>query len=134
VVVSQRTHALDAMPNPFYQLALTTDRLSLSLFRSSSANLFGRLRNPSVEAQAIDRVHRLGQSKPIETIRIFVKNSIEENILELQKRKAELARTALLDGVNSDNALSTTNAIGGRKETREQQQKMRMADLKFLFR
>ena len=40
--------------------------------------------------QAVDRIHRLGQTKPVRCIRLVVKDSIETNMLEIQKRKVEL--------------------------------------------
>ena len=47
--------------------------------------------NPAVENQATDRVHRLGQDKPVIVDKLIVSGSIEEKILAQQERKAELA-------------------------------------------
>lgn len=43
--------------------------------------------NPAVEAQAADRTHRIGQTRPVECMKLVVKDSIEEKILEMQARK-----------------------------------------------
>jgi hypothetical protein len=43
-----------------------------------------RCRNPSVEDQAADRVHRLGQTRPVEVLRYVARGTIEERLLELQ--------------------------------------------------
>ena len=43
--------------------------------------------NPAAESQAIDRVHRIGQHKPIRAVRIVVEGTIEERILALQEKK-----------------------------------------------
>jgi SNF2 family DNA or RNA helicase len=48
-----------------------------------------------VEQQAVDRVHRLGQTKEVTTTRFIIKNSIEENMQERQKYKTALAQKAL---------------------------------------
>jgi len=43
--------------------------------------------NPAVESQAMDRIHRLGQYRPVKVTRIIVENSIESRILQLQEKK-----------------------------------------------
>ena len=43
--------------------------------------------NPALEAQAIGRVHRLGQKRPVEIIRLVVKNSVETRIQKMLKKK-----------------------------------------------
>ena len=47
--------------------------------------------NPAVEAQAIDRTHRIGQTRPVFAYRIVARDTVEERILELQQRKRALA-------------------------------------------
>ncbi|MEZ6116218.1 MAG: DEAD/DEAH box helicase [Pirellulaceae bacterium] len=47
--------------------------------------------NPAVEAQAIDRAHRIGQDKPVFAYRIICRDTVEEKILDLQKSKRDLA-------------------------------------------
>ncbi|KAI9311357.1 SNF2 family N-terminal domain-containing protein [Dichotomocladium elegans] len=46
--------------------------------------------NFAVEAQAIDRVHRLGQENPVIVTRFIMKNSVEERILDIQNKKRAL--------------------------------------------
>ena len=43
--------------------------------------------NPAVENQAIDRVHRIGQTKEVHVHRLFINQTIEDDILQLQERK-----------------------------------------------
>ncbi len=47
--------------------------------------------NPAVEAQAIDRAHRIGQTRSVMAYRIIAQDTVEEKIVELQKTKQELA-------------------------------------------
>ncbi|KAH8998822.1 SNF2 family N-terminal domain-containing protein [Lactarius hatsudake] len=54
-----------------------------------------RLGIPAVENQAVDRIHRLGQTKPVTTIKLIIENSIEARLLEVQKKKTELANMTL---------------------------------------
>jgi hypothetical protein len=52
-------------------------------------------RNPAVEQQAIDRIHRLGQKRPVRAVRLFIRDSVEEKLDKIQKRKANLADVGL---------------------------------------
>jgi SNF2 family DNA or RNA helicase len=51
--------------------------------------------NPAVEAQAIDRAHRIGQTRRVIATRIVAKGTIEEKVLELQASKRALADAIL---------------------------------------
>src|SRR4051812_17732052 len=53
--------------------------------------------NPAVEQQAIDRTHRIGQTKNIFAYRMICKDTIEDKILQLQERKRSLARDLIAD-------------------------------------
>ncbi|OLV17652.1 DEAD/DEAH box helicase [Deinococcus marmoris] len=53
--------------------------------------------NPAAEDQATDRAYRIGQDKPVFVYKLIAAGSVEERILELQARKASLAR-GILDG------------------------------------
>lgn len=47
--------------------------------------------NPAVEAQAVDRAHRIGQTRPVFAYRLITRDTVEEKVLELQKTKRDLA-------------------------------------------
>jgi non-specific serine/threonine protein kinase len=53
--------------------------------------------NPAVEQQAIDRTHRIGQTKQIFAYKLICKDSIEEKMLQLQEQKKSLV-TELISG------------------------------------
>lgn len=55
--------------------------------------------NPTTEQQAIARAHRIGQDKNVIAVKFITKDSIEEKILKLQRRKAKLAKD-IIDHVN----------------------------------
>jgi SNF2 family DNA or RNA helicase len=56
--------------------------------------------NPAAEAQAIDRIHRLGQKKPVVCVRYIMSNSFEEKILEIQEKKTTLANMTMERGMS----------------------------------
>ena len=57
--------------------------------------------NPAVEAQAIDRAHRIGQARRVFAYRLITRDTVEEKVLDLQANKRELADAIL----NADNSL-----------------------------
>ncbi len=53
--------------------------------------------NPAVEQQAIDRTHRIGQTKNIFAYRMICKDTVEDKIIQLQERKRQLAKDIVAD-------------------------------------
>ena len=51
--------------------------------------------NPAVEDQATDRAHRIGQHKTVYSVKLITRDSIEEKVLELQKRKRSVIDATL---------------------------------------
>ena len=64
---------------------------------------------PGVEAQAIDRTHRIGQTMPVFAYRLIAKDTVEEKMIELQKSKRKLA-DAILDGGEGQTTLKDLTA------------------------
>ena len=62
--------------------------------------------NPAVEQQAIDRTHRIGQTKNIFAYRMICIDTIEDKILQLQERKKKLASELISDDANFVKALT----------------------------
>jgi non-specific serine/threonine protein kinase len=62
--------------------------------------------NPAVEQQAIDRTHRIGQTKNIFAYRMICKDTIEDKILQLQDRKRALAKDLIADDATFVKSLS----------------------------
>ncbi|KAH0544733.1 hypothetical protein FGG08_001100 [Glutinoglossum americanum] len=68
---------------------------SLNLTAASHVHLLDIQWNPQAERQALDRVHRLGQRNPVKTVRYIVKDSIDGAILDLQRKKLNMAELSL---------------------------------------
>ena len=54
--------------------------------------------NPAAEAQAVDRAHRIGQTRPVTVYRLVSANTIEEKVVALQERKRDLFNAVVDDG------------------------------------
>lgn len=69
--------------------------LGLNLTAGSNVYVMEPQYNPAAEAQAVDRVHRLGQKRPVRTVRYIMQDSFEEKMLELQEKKMKLASLSM---------------------------------------
>eukprot|EP00002_Diphylleia_rotans_P007861 TRINITY_DN1753_c0_g1_i10.p1 TRINITY_DN1753_c0_g1~~TRINITY_DN1753_c0_g1_i10.p1 ORF type:complete len:319 (-),score=52.01 TRINITY_DN1753_c0_g1_i10:226-1182(-) len=76
-------------------ISLKAGGLGLNLPEASRVFMLDPWWNPAAEEQAIDRVHRLNQTRPVMVIRFIIQDSIEDKILELQEKKRLLAHGAL---------------------------------------
>jgi len=74
-----------------FLISLKAGGLGLNLTKAEYVFLLDPWWNPAVEAQAIDRAHRIGQKNTVFTYKFISKNSIEEKILSLQQHKKKLA-------------------------------------------
>lgn len=72
---------------PVFLLSLKAGGVGLTLTEADYVFLMDPWWNPAVENQAIDRVHRIGQNKPVFAYRLICRNTIEEQILSLQQIK-----------------------------------------------
>ncbi|CAE6502799.1 unnamed protein product [Rhizoctonia solani] len=94
-----RSRAMDSLKlDPSCEVLLVSLRaggVGLNLTAARRVYLMDPYWNPAVENQAVDRIHRLGQTKPVTTIKLIIENTIEARLLEVQKRKIELANMTL---------------------------------------
>ena len=74
-----------------FLLSLKAAGFGLNLTAASYAILYDPWWNPAAEAQAIDRIHRIGQTKPVIAYRLLAEHTVEEKIRLLQREKAALA-------------------------------------------
>ncbi|KAJ9107372.1 hypothetical protein QFC21_000822 [Naganishia friedmannii] len=86
--------------NPVRVILISTKAggVGLNLTIANKAICLDLAWNNATEQQAIDRIHRIGQTKPVEVHRIVIPNSVEQRILALQEKKAALAEGAYGEG------------------------------------
>ena len=95
-------------PAPVFLVSLKAGGVGLNLTAADTVILYDPWWNPAVEAQAIDRAHRIGQTKPVFVFKLTSTGTIEEKIEVLKARKAALA-DSLFDP-DSPGALDITEA------------------------
>ncbi|MEE2776975.1 MAG: SNF2-related protein [Acidobacteriota bacterium] len=78
-----------------FLISLKAGGLGLNLTAAEYVFLLDPWWNPAVEAQAIDRAHRIGQTQPVFSYRLIARDTVEERMVELQQSKRELADSVL---------------------------------------
>ncbi len=87
---------------PVFLISLKAGGFGLNLTAAEYVFILDPWWNPAVEQQAIDRTHRIGQTRKVFAYRLICRDTVEQRIIELQQRKRELA-DAIIDG--QDNLL-----------------------------
>lgn len=85
---------------PVFLISLKAGGHGLNLTAADYVYILDPWWNPAVEAQAIDRAHRMGQTKPVIAYRLICRDTVEEKIVNLQESKRELA-DAIVSGDGS---------------------------------
>ncbi|KAL6542853.1 hypothetical protein OROHE_010373 [Orobanche hederae] len=98
-------------------MSLKAASLGLNMVAACNVLLLDLWWNPTTEDQAIDRAHRIGQTRPVSVYRLTVKDTVEDRILALQQRKRKMVASAF-----------------GENETGTRQTRLTVDDLKYLFR
>jgi SNF2 family DNA or RNA helicase len=88
---------------PVFLISLKAGGFGLNLTEADYCFLLDPWWNPATEAQAVDRTHRIGQTRNVMVYRLIASGTIEEKVMALKARKAELFSSV----VDSDGAFST---------------------------
>lgn len=110
----RRTRVIKAFAegdDPVFLISLKAGGAGINLAMADYAVLVDPWWNPAVEEQAVDRAHRIGQTRPVHVYRLVAAGTIEEKVLALQDRKRDLTRGVL--GVEDEGDPSPTG--GGRR-------------------
>ncbi len=89
-----------------FLISLKAGGVGLNLTEADTVILYDPWWNPAVEAQAMDRAHRIGQDKPVFVYKLMTEHTVEERILKLQARKQALAEGIYGKGGKQGPALS----------------------------
>ncbi|EJL33737.1 DEAD/DEAH box helicase [Novosphingobium sp. AP12] len=96
---------------PLILVSLKAGGAGINLTAADTVILYDPWWNPAVEAQAIDRAHRIGQAKPVFVHRLIATGTIEEKILALQGRKQDLANVLWDDTAQTGSTALTDEDI-----------------------
>ncbi len=91
---------------PLFLISLKAGGTGLNLTAADTVIHYDPWWNPAVENQATDRAHRIGQDKPVFVFKLVATDTVEEKILELQARKADLAERLLAGSTDAAQSLS----------------------------
>lgn len=80
---------------PVFLISLKAGGYGLTLTAADTVVLFDPWWNPAVEAQAADRIHRIGQTKPATIYKLITRGTVEEKILRLQEKKRSVISAAM---------------------------------------
>ena len=102
-----RASVIDAFKTgtaPVFLISLKAGGFGLNLTEADYVFLLDPWWNPQVEAQAVDRTHRIGQTRTVMVYRMVATGTIEEKVMALKERKAQL-----FNAVIDDDAVFSTN-------------------------
>ena len=96
-----KVHSFQSDPKiPLFLISLKAGGVGLNLTAADYCFILDPWWNPAAEAQAIDRAHRMGQTKHVFAYRLIAKGTVEEKILSLQEKKRALSK-AIISAENS---------------------------------
>jgi len=89
--MKQRANALEAFqndpPTTIFLLSIRAAACGINLTQANRVFILEPLLNPAIEQQAVGRVHRLGQKRDVEVVRLVMENSVETRIRQMLKKK-----------------------------------------------
>ncbi|HEY2937536.1 MAG TPA: DEAD/DEAH box helicase [Gaiellaceae bacterium] len=97
----QRKRVLErfrAGDDPVFLISLKAGGFGLNLTEADYCFLLDPWWNPATENQAIDRTHRIGQTRPVNVYRLIARDTIEEKVVALARRKAALFHGVMDEG------------------------------------
>ena len=97
---------------PVFLISLKAGGVGLTLTEADYVFVLDPWWNPAAEAQAVDRAHRIGQDKHVHVYRLVATDTIEEKVMALKARKAELFAQVIDGGGASAHGISADDIRG----------------------
>jgi SNF2 family DNA or RNA helicase len=97
---------------PVFLISLKAGGFGLNLTEADYCMLLDPWWNPATEAQAVDRIHRIGQTRKVMVYRLVAKDTIEEKVMALKAAKAALFNSVMDDGAFNTRALTAADIHG----------------------
>ena len=97
---------------PVFLISLKAGGTGLNLTAADMVIHYDPWWNIAAQNQATDRAHRIGQEKQVVVFRLITRDTIEENMLKLQKAKEVLAKQVVSEGMVSLGSLSEKELLG----------------------
>jgi SNF2 family DNA or RNA helicase len=97
---------------PVFVISLRAGGFGLNLTEADYCFLLDPWWNPATETQAVDRTHRIGQTRTVMVYRLIAKDTIEEKVMALKERKADLFTSVMDDGNVFGSKLSADDIRG----------------------
>jgi len=94
-----------------FLISLKAGGVGLNLTEADYVYLIDPWWNPAIENQAIDRSHRIGQTKNVVAVRLICTNTVEEKIMNMQKKKHKLAQDLIKTDASFFNSLSKNELL-----------------------
>ncbi|KAL7273582.1 DNA repair protein rad16 [Rhizina undulata] len=88
-------HFMENVEVEVFLVSLKAGGVALNLIEASQVFIMDPWWNPSVEWQAADRIHRIGQNRVCTITRLIIEDSIESRIVELQEKKAQMIQATV---------------------------------------
>jgi SNF2 family DNA or RNA helicase len=94
---------------PVFLISLKAGGFGLNLTEADYCILLDPWWNPATEAQAVDRVHRIGQTRKVMVYRLVAKDAIEEKVMALKAKKAALFANVMDGGAFESGAMTAAD-------------------------
>lgn len=122
-------HSWQTDPSIFvFLLSTRAGGLGINLTAADTVIFYDSDWNPTVDQQAMDRAHRLGQMKQVTVYRMITKNTVEERIMQRAKQKDQIHKVVIAGGAFKDSAPLEGDFVDGKPKDRKEIMSLLLVD------